>query len=120
MSESDVKEVKELYIRNLSPEDSKEMKVLQVRFDEKTATGAAKKAIFGYTKLETKLKEERELTAHLRQIIKERDHTILSLKNSISRHFDLEVKQQESKGHLLGLVEEINKTAEQANRNVTL
>ena len=106
MSEDDIKEVKELYIRGLSKDDSSEIEILQLRFDAKTATGAAKKAIFSYTKLEARLKDEQELVKTLRQIIRGNEHIILNLRNSIARHFDLESRQEASKAHLLGLIEE--------------
>lgn len=104
MSSEELKDFKELYIRGLSSEESAKVKVLQVRFDEKTATGAAKRAIFGYNDLEKRLKDEQEETARLRTVVRELESKMQELWQSVNYHFELESKIQQSKKSLLEAV----------------
>ena len=104
MSSEDLKDIKELYIRGLSEEESAKVKALQMRFEEKTATGAAKRAIFGYTDLTKRLKEEQEETARLRTVVRELESKMQDLRQSVNYHFELEGKIQQSKKSLLEAV----------------
>jgi hypothetical protein len=104
MSSEELKDFKELYIRGLSSEESAKVKVLQVRFDEKTATGAAKRAIFGYSDLEKRLKDEQEETARLRTEARELQSRMQELRQSVNFHFELESKLQQSQKYLLDAV----------------
>jgi len=56
------KTVKELYLRNLSSEQSDYIQQLQVRFQKETSTDTARMALFGYCKLDERYEKEKKIT----------------------------------------------------------
>ncbi|MEJ6982398.1 hypothetical protein WG906_18175 [Pedobacter sp. P351] len=104
MSEEDIKDVKELYLRNLSQDESAEVKTLQLMFSEKTATGAAKRAMFNYSKLHKSYTEAQQEIRDLKAKVRELENNLQNLNYDVIKHFDLEFKLQNSKRSLLAKV----------------
>ena len=103
------KAVRELYLRNLTTDQSNYIKALQVKFQKIRSTEAAGMALFGYFKLEGLYEEEKRKTANLRDELKEVKANLERLKSKVKNHFELEADLLLSKDTLLEAIKEPGK-----------
>ncbi|MGF7083032.1 hypothetical protein [Mucilaginibacter sp. UYCu711] len=101
--------VKELYLRNLTTDQSNYIKALQVKFQKIRSTEAGSLALFGYFKLEGRYEEEKRANAELRNELREAKANFENLKMKVKKHFQLEGDLLISKETLLEAINEPGK-----------
>ena len=104
------KAVTELYLRNLTGDQSDYLKKLQVRFQEVRCPEAVRRALFTYLELEERCKKERTEKEELQRKLAELQANFNQFKRKVSSHFELEANLLLSRDALLDVISEPSKS----------
>lgn len=114
------KVVKELYLRNLTDDQSAYIKKLSVRFQEVRSVEAARRALFGYLEVEERCENERNAKNELQKQLAEERANFKQFKAKVSNHFSLEAQVLLSRESLLEMIDEPRKAHAVFNPNSSL